>query len=321
MELVMELEKKLLEKNTKELESRLFSLAVDEDRCWTDYLNGYLMHGAVEDGWKSVFSCPALNPFDDVDKTGLVVNWDPKKYDVWSSMKRALPLPRRVRKRLFSSSSWVVAFTRDKSRKDPIMNGNYGDATVLRVDYEMEQNMEVLKLLTWAVAAGRVVSVVGTDEPVQARSLALQTWVYVMAKTFGCGVLRGGFLTTTATDEDLALNLTTSLQVVMGMYEVPLGATSDGKEWIGFTDMNEMRTLRGMAVSGEARQPLPPELHQLRRSMGLVDENKLKYMLVGAYRIPKSLLTEGELPREESGMDKLEKDDPLEGEEDDLADY
>ncbi|CAE7385237.1 GIP [Symbiodinium sp. CCMP2456] len=316
-------------------------------------------------------------------------------------MKRALPLPRRVRKRLFSSNSWIVAFTRDKSRKDPIMSSSYGDATVLRVDYEMEQNVEVLKLLTWAVAAGRVVSVVGTDEPVQPRSLAFQTWIYVMAKTFGCGVLRGGFLTTTATDEDLALNLTTSLQVVMGMYEVPLGATSDGKEWIGFTDMNEMRTLRGMAVSGEAHQPLPPELHQLRlrhalagvlesrllwpkaakltaadrlmwanhlknghipyrrdcatclqaagtgrahrrvdrpqpftlaldvagplkskgRSMGLVDENKLKYMLVGAYRIPKSLLTEGELPREEGGMDKLEKDDPLEAEEDDLADY
>ena len=55
------------------------------------------------------------------------------------------------------------------------------------------------------------------------------------------------------------------------------------------------------------------------RSMGLVDEDQLKYMLVGAYRVPKCLLTSGDLPVEEEGLDKLDKDDPLEYDED-LAD-
>ena len=53
--------------------------------------------------------------------------------------------------------------------------------------------------------------------------------------------------------------------------------------------------------------------------MGLVDEDQLKYMLVGAYRVPKCLLTSGDLPVEEEGLDKLDKDDPLEYDED-LAD-
>ena len=226
----------------------------------------------------------------------------------------------------------------------------------------------------------------------QPRSLALQTWVYVMAKTYGCGALHGGFLTTALNNGDLAPNLAMSLQVVMGMHEVPLGHTNDGREWVGFTDMSEMRTLQGRVVPGHAEGYPPPELHQLRlraaiagvlearlfwpriskltatdrlmwanhlknghvpyrrdcatclqaagtgrahkrvdrpqpfslaldvagplktkgRSMGLIDENKLKYMLVGAYRVPKDLLMEGEVPEEEPGLDKLKENDPLE---------
>ena len=53
--------------------------------------------------------------------------------------------------------------------------------------------------------------------------------------------------------------------------------------------------------------------------MGLVDEDNLKYMLVGAYRVPKCLLTMGDVPEEAEGMDRLDKDDPLEP-DDDLAD-
>ncbi|CAE7842546.1 GIP [Symbiodinium microadriaticum] len=392
MELVMELEKRMLDKNTRDLETKLLSLAIEEDKCWTDYLHEYLNSGSSGDGWKAVFTCPVLAPFEDEDKVGLIPDWTSKDYDAWEAMKRVLPLPRRVRKRLYASDSWIVAFTRDKNRKDPIVKGNYGDATVLRVDQDMEGDPEVLRLVTWAIADGRVVSVVGTDDPVQPRSLALQTWVYVMAKTYGCGALHGGFLTTAVNNDDLALNLAMSLQVVMGMHEVPLGYTNDGREWVGFTDMSEMRTLQGRVVSEHAASHLPPELHQLRlrgtiagvlearlfwpriskltatdrlmwanhlknghvpyrrdcatclqaagtgrahkrvdrpqpfslaldvagplktkgRSMGLIDENKLKYMLVGAYRVPKDLLMEGGVPEEEPGLDKLKENDPLE---------
>ena len=392
MELVMELEKRMLEKNTRDLEAKLLSLAIEEDKCWTDYLHEYLNGGSSGDGWKAVFTCPVLAPFEDEDKVGLIPDWTLKDYNVWEAMKRVLPLPRRVRKRLYASDSWIVTFTRDKNRKDPIVKGNYGDATVLRVDQDMEGDSEVLRLITWAISKGRVVSVIGTDDPVQPRSLALQTWVYVMAKTYGCGALQGGFLTTAVNHGDLALNLAMSLQVVMGMNEVPLGYTSDGREWVGFTDMSEMRTLQGRVVPGHAEGYPPPELHQLRlrgaiagvlearlfwpriskltatdrlmwanhlknghvpyrrdcatclqaagtgrahrrvdrpqpfslaldvagplktkgRSMGLIDENKLKYMLVGAYRVPKDLLMEGEVPEEEPGLDKLKENDPLE---------
>ncbi|CAE7217810.1 GIP [Symbiodinium microadriaticum] len=392
MELVMELEKRMLEKNTRDLEAKLLSLAIEEDKCWTDYLHEYLNGGSSGDGWKAVFTCPVLAPFEDEDKVGLIPDWTLKDYNAWEAMKRVLPLPRRVRKRLYASDSWIVAFTRDKNRKDPIVKGNYGDATVLRVDQDMEGDSEVLRLITWAISEGRVVSVIGTDDPVQPRSLALQTWVYIMAKTYGCGALHGGFLTTAVNHGDLALNLATSLQVVMGMHEVPLGYTNDGKEWVGFTDMSEMRTLQGRVVSEHAASYPPPELHQLRlrgaiagvlearlfwpkiskltatdrlmwanhlknghvpyrrdcatclqaagtgrahkrvdrpqpfslaldvagplktkgRSMGLIDENKLKYMLVGAYRVPKDLLMEGEVPEEEPGLDKLKENDPLE---------
>ncbi|CAE7843433.1 GIP, partial [Symbiodinium microadriaticum] len=188
-------------------EAKLLSLAIEEDKCWTDYLHEYLNGGSSGDGWKAVFTCPVLAPFEDEDKVGLIPDWTLKDYNVWEAMKRVLPLPRRVRKRLYASDSWIVTFTRDKNRKDPIVKGNYGDATVLRVDQDMEGDSEVLRLITWAISKGRVVSVIGTDDPVQPRSLALQTWVYVMAKTYGCGALQGGFLTTAVNHGDLALNL------------------------------------------------------------------------------------------------------------------
>ena len=148
----MELEKRLLEKNTKELEARLLSLTIDEDKCWVDFLNDYLKSGSREDGLKALYTCPVMAPFEDYDKSELAVSWHPETFNAWSSMKRALPLPRRVRKRLWTSESWVIVFTRDKFNKDPILQADYGDAVVLRVDSEMEKDPVVLELIVWAIA-------------------------------------------------------------------------------------------------------------------------------------------------------------------------
>ncbi|CAE7317847.1 GIP [Symbiodinium sp. KB8] len=350
MELVMELEKRMLEKNTRDLEAKLLSLAIEASAGRTTSMSTSTVAAVEMDGRQCL---------RDEDKVGLIPDRTSKDYNVWEAMKRVLPLPRRVRKRLYVSDSWIVAFTRDKNRKDPIVKGNYGDATVLRVDQDMERGPEVLRLITWAIADGRVVSVVGTDDPVQPRSLALQTWVYVMAKTYGCGTLHGGFLTTAVNNDDLALNLAMSLQVVMGMHEVPLGYTSDGREWQATHHRNfinydfavhlldfkaygygpvwanhlknghvpyrrDCATCLQAAGTGRAHKrvdrPQPfslaldvaGPLKTKGRSMGLIDENKLKYMLVGAYRVPRNLLMEGEVPEEEPGLDKLKENDPLE---------
>ena len=240
LELVMELEKRLLEKNTKELEARLLSLTIEEDKCWVAFLNDYMKSG----------SRPVMAPFEDYDKSELAVSWHPDTFNAWNSMKRALPLPRRVRKRLWISESWVIVFTRDKFNKDPIPQADYGDAVVLRVDSEMEKDPVALELIVWAIANGRVSAVIGTEEPQFPRSMACQAWLYVMAKVYGCGLMQAGFLTMTTDHEDLMLNLALPLQVVMELNEVPLGRTTDGREWMGFTDMSEMRVLEGRTGTG-----------------------------------------------------------------------
>ena len=275
MELVMELERRLLERNTKDLEARLFSLTLEEDKCWTDLLHNHLSTGSREDGLKALFSCPIMTSFEDYDKGDLAVGWNPMEFDLWAAMKRALPLPRRERKRLRSSDQWVVAFTRDKCAKDPMLQADYGNAAILRVDTVMERSPEVLELLTRAVANGRLSAVVSSEDAPTSRSLALQVWLYVMAKVYGCGLLQAGFLTMTTDNEDLALNLAMSLQTMMGMNEVPLGRTTDGKEWIGFTDMSEMRVLEGRTDSSGT--PLLPELHQrrLRGALAGILESRL----------------------------------------------
>ena len=401
MELVMELERRLLERNTKELEAKVLSLAVDEDKCWVDYAVGYLNSGSLDQGLRAVFYTPTLEPFDAEDRHNLVCQWDPETFDAWTVMKRSLQLPRRVRKRLMASSSWCVAFVKEKNGRDPLMAGGLDDTIVLRVDGEMERDPYVLELLTWAVATGRVTSVIGTDEPSTRRSLALRIWLYALAKVSGCGLLHGGFLAMTVDqEEEFHMNVNLALRNTLGMDEIPLGQTLDGRCWVGFTDMMEMLVLRGRSVDPSNLKPQPLALHQLRlrqalagvllsrtfrpkvakmsatdrlmwaqhlknghvpyrrdcatclqaagvgkahrrisqpqpfalsldvagplktkgRSMGLVDEDQLKYMLVGAYRLPKGLLTPGDSPHEEPGMDKLEKDDPLELDEE-LRDY
>ena len=88
--------------------------------------------------------------------------------------------------------------------------------------------------------------------------------------------------------------------------------SSGGWDW---PSSQEGGNAQPFSLSLDVAGPLKTE----RRSMGLVDEDNLKYMLVGAYRVPKCLLTMGDVPEEAEGMDRLDKDDPLEP-DDDLAD-
>ena len=321
-------------------------------------------------------------------------------YDIKKQMKAALPIPRRVRKRLLASRRWIVSFVEDKDLKDPLIQANLGEAVVLRVDPHMEMDPNVMKVLTWAASQGRISGVLGHLDHRNPLSVAKQVWVYALAEAGGGGMMPWAFFPKSQEEEDWSQMPVggeeypwfedvseyygwerVSFDAAMFGYHRPWKISTatniesfywmDGRtapatpspihRWGSPLQLSRLRTAMAggrsilklsaadraiwahhlacdhmpyrrdcatcLMAAGVGRahkrchQPAPFSLaidiagpfRTYGRSMSQVDESQLRYLLVGAYRIPRNLLNpKGPIKEELQGMDPPDDgDDPL----------
>ena len=175
--IIAELEMKKVEElreRTEGLRTQLHAVRMMEERNadWRISLARYAEEGKAVDGLQALYKSAIFDRLPDQVRMSLVPEMQTGGRHGWNYLKK-LPMPRRMRKRLFKSDVWVVNMYGGKDKKrDPLqlLSGAtssqlLGEAVVINVDIGLddEWNMkgDVYKALLWGAMVGKVKAIVG----------------------------------------------------------------------------------------------------------------------------------------------------------------
>ena len=163
-----------LEARTASLRDQLNAIRMMEvrDSDWRVLLARYVVQGKAVDGLQALYKSSIFSELPDKVRMSLVPEVDLGDKSGWENLK-ALPMPRRTRKRLHKSDVWIVNLFGGSSKKgDPIQTLSgatsskvSGEAVVINVDVLLgdEWNLagEVYKAILWGAMKGKIKAVVG----------------------------------------------------------------------------------------------------------------------------------------------------------------
>ena len=164
-----------LKERAQQLQDQLTAVRMMQQRNsdWRMMLAQYVKQGAAVDGLQAIFLAPMFNELSNQARVAMAPEIDLSGKAGWEYLK-LLPLPRRVRKRLFRSETWVLnLFAGGDKRKDPLqaLSGatstqSQGEAVVLNVDVTLAAGWnlqgEMYKALLWGAMNSRVKAVVAS---------------------------------------------------------------------------------------------------------------------------------------------------------------
>ncbi|OLP76435.1 hypothetical protein AK812_SmicGene43633 [Symbiodinium microadriaticum] len=164
-----------LRQKTADLQDRLNAIRMIEvkNEDWRQNLAAYAQEGCVVDGLQMLYKSPIFKDLPEDVLMGMVPNVEANDQKGWEYLK-ALPLNRRLRKRLMRSKAWVVNLYGGKNLKeDPIQSLN-GQVNVDTNTEVVVINAELLldggwcmrgpayKALMWGAMSSRIKAVIGT---------------------------------------------------------------------------------------------------------------------------------------------------------------
>ena len=141
-----------LRQKTAELQDRLNAIRVLEVKKddWRQDLANYAEEGCVVDGLQVLYKCPVFKDLPEDVLMGMIPNVAANDKEGWEYLK-ALPLPRRVRKKLMRSRAWIVnLYGGKKLKEDPVqaLNGQVNVDTNTEV---VVVNVEILLDGNWSM--------------------------------------------------------------------------------------------------------------------------------------------------------------------------
>ena len=175
--LITELEMKQVEelkRKTEQLNHKLNAVKMMEvrDADWRVLLARYTEEGKMVDGLQSLYQSPVFHNLPDAMRMAMVPEMDLSGRAGWELLKR-LPLPRRMRKRLFKSTTWILNMFGGGSKKnDPVqtLSGSAsshcsGEVVVINVDALMDAGWnlrgDAYNALLWGAMTARVKGILG----------------------------------------------------------------------------------------------------------------------------------------------------------------
>ena len=175
--LITELEMKQVEelkRKTEQLNHKLNAVKMMEvrDADWRVLLARYTEEGKMVDGLQSLYQSPAFHNLPDAMRMAMVPEMDLAGRAGWELLKR-LPLPRRMRKRLFKSTTWILNMFGGGSKKnDPVQtlsgstsSRHSGEVVMINVDALMDAGWnlrgDAYNALLWGAMTARVKGILG----------------------------------------------------------------------------------------------------------------------------------------------------------------
>ena len=145
------------------LKSKLEHLVHEERLSWTTYVTRYVEGGSARDLWKAVRGS-FMKGFS--ENTLDVLCPEVRVGEGWKTLK-ALPFPRRVRKRMLESHRWVIHLPvhRDDAPLKPEAYGN--DAVVVSIHGDLLP--QVYEALMWGAVTGRSAAITGATPGASAK--------------------------------------------------------------------------------------------------------------------------------------------------------
>ena len=148
------------------LKSKLEHLLYEEKLPWTTYATRYVEDGSAKNLWKAVHGS-FMKRFSESTIDVLCPEVRPK--EGWKTLQ-ALPLPRRLRKRMMESSRWVVHLPvhRDEAPLKPEAYGE--DAVVVSIHGDLLH--QAYGALMWGAVTGRIAAITGATPGASIKSEA-----------------------------------------------------------------------------------------------------------------------------------------------------
>ena len=164
-----------LKERTQQLQDQLSAVRMMQQQSmdWRMMMARYVEKGAAVDGLQAVHLSPMFGDLPNHVRVAMAPEIDLSEKAGWNHLK-LLPLPRRVRKRLFKSDTWVLnMFAGGDKRRDPLqaLSGatstqSAGEAVVLNVDVMLSAGWnlqgEMYKALLWGAMNSKVKAVVAS---------------------------------------------------------------------------------------------------------------------------------------------------------------
>ena len=162
-----------LKERAQQLQDRLMAVRMmqEQNMDWRSRMVKYAEKGAAVDGLQALHLSPMFVDLPNQVRVAMAPEIDLSKKAGWEYLK-LLPLPRRVRKRLYRSESWVLnMFAGGDKRRDPLqaLSGATstqfaGEVVVLNVDVTLSAGWnlkgEMYKALLWGAMNSRVKAVI-----------------------------------------------------------------------------------------------------------------------------------------------------------------
>ncbi|CAE7208121.1 GIP [Symbiodinium sp. CCMP2592] len=176
--LISELESRKLDElrqKTADLQDRLNAIKMMEVRNedWRHDLAAYAQEGCVVDGLQALYKSPIFKNLPEDVLMGMVPHVQGDDKEGWEYLK-ALPVSRRIRKKLLRSRAWVLNLYGGRNLKqDPVQSVNgqinpdtNSEVVVVNVEILLDGGWSVrgkaYKALMWAAMTSRIKAVVGT---------------------------------------------------------------------------------------------------------------------------------------------------------------
>ncbi|CAE6936887.1 GIP [Symbiodinium sp. CCMP2592] len=163
-----------LKEKTQELQNQLTAIRMLEQRKadWRVLLAKYSEEGCSADGLQALYTSPVFEALPNEVRTRVAPQLDASPGAGWDYLK-LLPLPRRMRKRLFKSSCWVLNMFAGEKKGDPVQtlsgttsSRHQGEVVVINVDVTLSLGWnlqgEVYKALLWGAMNSKVKAVVAS---------------------------------------------------------------------------------------------------------------------------------------------------------------
>ena len=163
-----------LREKTQELQNQLRALRMMELRKadWRAGLADYVKSGDAAAGLQAIYSSPVFTGVPNHTRVSMAPQLDISSKAGWEHLK-LLPLPRRMRKRLFKSSCWVLNMFAGDKRRDPVQalagstsSAFPGEAVVVNVDAMLSAGWnlqgDIYKALLWGAMTSRVKAVIAS---------------------------------------------------------------------------------------------------------------------------------------------------------------
>ena len=164
-----------LRERAQQLQDQLTAVRMMQQQSsdWRAMLAKYVDSGEAVNGLQSIYLSPMFATLPNQARVGMAPEIDLSMKAGWEYMK-LLPLPRRVRKRLYKSETWVLnLFAGGDKRKDPLqaLSGatstqSPGEVVILNVDVMLSAGWnlqgEMYKALLWGAMNSKVKAVIAS---------------------------------------------------------------------------------------------------------------------------------------------------------------